>query len=53
MSGFLLDVPVLDAFLAATALAHDLVVVSRDEVGFRNTGVRLLNPFSKLQRTGE
>jgi predicted nucleic acid-binding protein len=39
--------PLLDAFLAATALVHDLTVVSRDEDGFRNTGVRLLNPFSK------
>lgn len=39
-------VPLLDAFLAATALVHDLTVVSRDESGFRNTGVRLVNPFS-------
>jgi predicted nucleic acid-binding protein len=39
-------VPVLDAFLAATALVHDLVLVSRDEDGFRNTGVRRLNPFN-------
>jgi hypothetical protein len=38
--------PVLDALLAATALVHDLVLVSRDEDGFRNTGVRSLNPFS-------
>jgi predicted nucleic acid-binding protein len=40
-------VPVLDALLAATALVHDLTVVSRDEAGFRNTGVSALNPFSK------
>ena len=40
-------VPTLDAFLAATALVHDLTVVSRDEVGFRRTGVRMINPFSK------
>jgi predicted nucleic acid-binding protein len=39
-------VPVLDALMAATALVHDLVLVSRDEPGFRNTGVRRLNPFS-------
>lgn len=39
--------PIIDAFLAATALVHDLTVVSRDEEGFRNTGVRLINPFSK------
>ena len=40
-------VPVLDALLAATAIAHDLTVVSRDEDGFRNTSVRVVNPFSK------
>lgn len=40
-------VPTLDAFLAATALVHDLTVVSRDENGFRNTGARVINPFSK------
>ena len=40
-------VPVLDALLAATAIANDLSVVSRDEDGFRNTGVRVVNPFSK------
>jgi predicted nucleic acid-binding protein len=45
-------VPVLDAILAATALAHDLVMVSRDEDDFRNTGVRLINPFSKPKRAG-
>ena len=40
-------VPVLDAFLAATAITRDLTVVSRDEDGFRNTGVRVVNPFSQ------
>lgn len=45
-------VPLLDAFLAATALVHDLIVVSRDEDGYRNTGVRLINPFSKFEPTG-
>jgi predicted nucleic acid-binding protein len=43
-------VPVVDALLAATAMAHELVVVSRDEAGFRNTGVAVINPFSKLNR---
>lgn len=45
-------VPLLDACLAATALVHDLSVVSRDVAGFRNTGVRLINPFTKLKPTG-
>ncbi len=44
--------PLLDAFLAATALVHDLTVVSRDEGGFRNTGVRFINPFSSAKPTG-
>ncbi|MEI7940473.1 MAG: PIN domain-containing protein, partial [Verrucomicrobiota bacterium] len=44
--------PTLDAFLAATAFVHDLTVVSRDEDGFRNTGVRLISPFSKSQPSG-
>jgi toxin FitB len=39
-------VPTLDALQAATALVHNLTVISRDEDGFRNSGVRLVNPFS-------
>jgi toxin FitB len=39
-------VPVLDAFLAATAQVHGLTIVSRDEEGFRNAGVTVINPFS-------
>jgi toxin FitB len=42
-------VPILDAFLAATALVHGLTIVSRDEKGFRNTGAPVLNPFSKFK----
>lgn len=40
-------VPVLDSILAATAIIHGLAVVSRDEDGFRNTGARVVNPFSR------
>ncbi|MBX3743957.1 MAG: type II toxin-antitoxin system VapC family toxin [Verrucomicrobiae bacterium] len=39
-------VPPVDALLAATALVHDLTVVTRDADGFRNTGARVLNPFT-------
>src|ERR1039458_5760162 len=45
-------VPLLDALLAATALVHDLTVVSRDEDGFRRTGVRMINPFSNPNPAG-
>ena len=42
-------VPVLDSFLAATALVHGLTMISRDEEGFRNSGVPVINPFSKAK----
>ena len=45
-------VPVLDAFVAATAMVHDLTVVSRDEAGFRNAGVRVINTFTKAEPAG-
>ena len=45
-------IPILDAFLAATALVHGLTMVSRDEEGFRNTGVPVINPFSKPKAKG-
>jgi predicted nucleic acid-binding protein len=35
-----------DALIAATALAHDLAVVTRNVADFRNFGVQLLNPFA-------
>lgn len=34
-----------DALIAATALAHDLTVVTRNVGDFEATGVRLLNPW--------
>ena len=39
-------IPVLDALLAATAITHDLAMVSRDRDGFRNTGLHIVNPFT-------
>jgi hypothetical protein len=35
----------LDKQIAATALLHDLTVVTRNEQDFASTGVRTLNPF--------
>jgi toxin FitB len=35
----------LDKQIAATALIHDLTVVTRNRVDFYKTGVRVLNPF--------
>ena len=37
--------PVIDALLAATALEHDLILVTRNERDVARTGVRVLNPF--------
>lgn len=37
--------PTFDGLLAATALVHDLTLVTRDVRGVERTGVRLLNPW--------
>lgn len=37
---------ILDKQIAATALLHDLTVVTRNVGDFTGTGVRLLNPFT-------
>ncbi len=38
--------PIADGLLAATALVHDLTVVTRNVRDFAGTRVRLVNPFS-------
>ena|SRR5436190_5758631 len=37
--------PGFDSLLAATALKHNLVVVTRNEDDFRGTGVKTINPW--------
>ncbi len=37
----------LDKLIAATALIHDLTVVTRNQKDFETTGVRVHNPFAK------
>jgi len=37
--------PLLDSMIAATALAHDLTLVTGIVRDFKRTGVKLLNPF--------
>jgi predicted nucleic acid-binding protein len=39
--------PVVDGLLAATALEHDLTLVTRDDTALSGTGVRLLNPWAE------
>ncbi|MEZ5775442.1 MAG: type II toxin-antitoxin system VapC family toxin [Hyphomicrobiaceae bacterium] len=40
--------PDRDSLMAATALVHDLILVSRNVADFAGTGVRLVNPFEPL-----
>jgi len=37
--------PIRDGLIAATALVHDMTVVTRNVVDFEATGVRVLNPW--------
>jgi toxin FitB len=38
--------PVIDGYLAATALVHDLTLVTRNIKDVERSGVKLLNPFN-------
>lgn len=40
-----LSMPIKDSLIAASALAHDLTVATRNIVDFRHAEVRLVNPF--------
>lgn len=39
--------PLADGLIAATALVHDLVVVTRNAADFERTEVRLLDPWQR------
>lgn len=41
--------PLIDGLLAATALVHDLILVTRNTRDVATTGVRLFNPFEHGQ----
>lgn len=44
-------IPTIDGLLAATALAHNLIMVTRNTVHVARTGARLLNPFEERAST--
>ena len=37
--------PTKDSFIAATAIHHNLTVITRNVADFRNAGVPVINPF--------
>ena len=39
--------PAVDGLLAATAMAHDMTLVTRNARHVAGTGVRLYNPFTR------
>jgi len=39
--------PIKDSLIAATALAHDLTVATRNRADFERAGVRVLDPFAR------
>ncbi len=38
--------PIKDSLIAATALTHDLAVVTRNRSAFEKAGVRIIDPFA-------
>ena len=41
--------PQPDLFIAATAILHDMCVVTRNAAGFQHTGVLVLNPWTEAE----
>ncbi len=39
--------PIKDSLIAATALVHELIVVTRNDANFEKAGVDIINPFAR------
>jgi predicted nucleic acid-binding protein len=39
--------PIKDSLIAATALVHELIVVTRNDADFEKAGVEIFNPFNR------
>jgi predicted nucleic acid-binding protein len=40
-----LNLPIIDSLIAATALHHELILVTENSVDFNQTGITLINPW--------
>jgi len=45
-NGGVVDMPVKDSLIAATAIVHDLIVATHNRTDFENAGVKILDPFA-------
>ena len=41
------SMPIKDSMIAATALVHDMTIVTRNSRDFQNAGLRVVNPFEE------
>ncbi|GMV32917.1 MAG: VapC toxin family PIN domain ribonuclease [Chloroflexi bacterium] len=47
LEGVGVTLPAIDALIAATALTHNMTIVTRNESDFENTGVEIINPWRR------
>lgn len=45
LEGIGITLPVMDSLIAATAVTHNLTLITRNEKDFENTGIEIVNPW--------
>lgn len=45
LEGIGITLPSMDSLIAATALTHNLTLITRNEGDFKNTGIEIVNPW--------